>query len=261
MSARFPGGRSWIGVGVYTMSVATSHSGETADIETSSEGYAARFRGAVGEWLLGVQERAVMKALARCEVQSVLDVGGGHGQTAGSLSRRGYAVKVAGSDQSCAARLSPLIASGKCTFVSGDLLNLPFPNENFDAVVSLRFISHCDQWQRLVSELTRLARKVVVIDYPVRRKGTLLELILFPIKKFAEGNTRRYRLYDNEELAAEFRKCGFELQERVRQFALPMVVHRLLRSPTISRFIEGGLRRLGVTDAIGSPIIASFVRR
>ena len=54
---------------------------EQPDVETSSDGYAARFAGPAGRYMLGVQEAAVRSMLADLPPgASVLDVGGGHGQ-------------------------------------------------------------------------------------------------------------------------------------------------------------------------------------
>ena len=62
---------------------------ETADIETSNDDYATRFCGKVGAWMLGMQERGVLKLLAAAVPRgaAVLDVGGGHGQLAEPLCR------------------------------------------------------------------------------------------------------------------------------------------------------------------------------
>ena len=55
---------------------------ETADIETSSDGYAARFAGPVGEWMLEIQETITVALLPKTPSATILDVGGGHGQLA-----------------------------------------------------------------------------------------------------------------------------------------------------------------------------------
>ena len=52
---------------------------ETADVETSSEDYARRFSGRVGEYFLEVQARAALDLLVPWPGARVLDVGGGHG--------------------------------------------------------------------------------------------------------------------------------------------------------------------------------------
>ena len=65
--------------------VSTGDFSETADIETSSDDYAARFAGEIGAWLLKVQEEATLRMLAAYPNAKILDVGGGHGQLTGAL--------------------------------------------------------------------------------------------------------------------------------------------------------------------------------
>ena len=66
---------------------------ETADIETSSDEYASRFSGEIGEWFLKVQEDATLGILAPFTQAKILDVGGGHGQLTGALIENNYSFK------------------------------------------------------------------------------------------------------------------------------------------------------------------------
>lgn len=61
---------------------------ETADIETSSDDYASRFAGATGAWMLDVQRDATIRLMGD-DTDSILDVGGGHGQLARPLCETG----------------------------------------------------------------------------------------------------------------------------------------------------------------------------
>src|SRR5688500_12863700 len=77
---------------------------EDADISTSSDDYARRLAGPVGEWLLGMQTRVTLDLIQGLpRGAAVLDVGGGHAQPATPLIDAGYAVTVVGSDLSCGA--------------------------------------------------------------------------------------------------------------------------------------------------------------
>ena len=78
---------------------------DQADADTATDAYASRFSGPVGEWFLEVQRRIVLDLLAPWPHASVLDLGGGHAQIAGSLVEAGYRVMVAGSRETCRARL------------------------------------------------------------------------------------------------------------------------------------------------------------
>src|SRR5512138_1446494 len=149
------------------------------DIDSSTEDYARRFAGPTGSWFLEVQERAALSLLQPWPGATVLDVGGGHGQLAGPLARRGYRVTVMGSDESCSTRIADLVQTGLVRFTTGDLLRLPFPDRSFDLVVSFRILGHVPAWPELVAELTRVADKAVLLDFASTRSVNFLAPLLF----------------------------------------------------------------------------------
>src|SRR5665811_155678 len=99
---------------------------ETADVETASDGYAARFEGATGVWMLRRQEEIVRRFLKPFPGATVLDDGGGHNQLAAPLCRAGYVVTVLGSAPVCGRRLAPEVSAGRIRFDVGDLVALPY---------------------------------------------------------------------------------------------------------------------------------------
>lgn len=233
---------------------------ETADIETSSENYARRFSGKVGAWFLDVQNAATLKALAPYPGATVLDVGGGHAQTAGLLADQGYQVTVLGSAEICKTRLQPLIDSQRCVFQVGDILNLPYPDRHFDVVISYRLLPHVTRWQPFLAELTRVARKAVMVDYPEVRSINAITPYLFGLKKRLEGNTRTYTCFRLADLRPVFEENGFAYAEHHKEFFLPMVLHRKLKAPGLSAVLEKGSQLLGLTGLLGSPVIIKLVR-
>ena len=210
-------------------------SGEHADIETSSDGYAARFAGAAGTWLLRVQERIVLAWLRCWPGASVLDVGGGHGQLALPLAREGFKVTVLGSDAICIKRIAPEVQVGRMRFVAGDLVALPFP----DVVVSIRLLPHCEAWPKLIAEMCRVARQAVIVDYPTDQSLNFFSSVLFGAKKKIEKNTRPFMLFRHCVVAVEFARHGFAVAARKGEFFLPMVLHRMMRCPAVSAALEG----------------------
>lgn len=235
---------------------------ETADIETSNDDYATRFKGAVGAWLLAMQERGAMDLLRGLQSGSrVLDVGGGHAQLAGPLCGAGYTVTVLGSAASCRQRLEPLIATGAdCRFVVGNVIELPYKDRTFDAVVCFRLLTHCGAWEQLVSELCRVSRGPVVVDYPTGQSLNAVAPALFEAKKKVERNTRTWRLFRHAEVRDAFAAAGFAESGRFGQFFLPMVIHRALRCRPLSAFMEGACRLLGLTRKWGTPVIVRMDR-
>ena len=229
---------------------------ETADIETSNDDYATRFRGAVGAWLLAVQERGTLRLLRDLPPgASLLDVGGGHAQLAGPLCREGYQVTVLGSAESCRHRLELVLEQGRCSFQVGNVVALPFDDASFDAVVCFRLLTHCAQWETLVRELCRVSRGPVVVDYPTSQSLNAVAPALFEAKKKVEKNTRTWRLFRHNEVRGAFSSAAYAETARFGQFFLPMVLHRALRCRPLSSAMECLCRFLGLSRLCGSPVI------
>jgi 2-polyprenyl-3-methyl-5-hydroxy-6-metoxy-1,4-benzoquinol methylase len=235
---------------------------ETADIETSNDDYATRFRGATGAWMLEVQERAVSKLLgARVERgATVLDVGGGHGQLAHPLADAGYQVTVIGSAPSCRHRIADLVDAGRCSFEVGNVVALPYPDKSFDAVVAVRMLTHCSVWPTLVKEMCRVSRGPVITDYPTSQSLNAIAPMLFDAKKKFEKNTRTWTLFRHRQVREAFAAAGFRPTGRVGQFFLPMVVHRALKCKPLSAFLEGVCRLLGLSRLWGTPVVGRWER-
>ena len=232
---------------------------ETADIETSSGDYAARFVGPTGAWMLGIQEAIVLDLLPAGRPATLLDVGGGHGQLALPLCRAGFPVTVVASAEACRRRIAPLVDDGQCRFVVGNLIELPFSDRSFDVVLCFRLVTHCARWPLLIRELCRVARRAVILDYPTGQSLNRLAPQLFGAKKKLEGNTRTFRLFRHAELETEFRKHGFRSGRRTGQFCLPMVLHRMLKCRPLSAGLEALFRGAGLTRRWGSPVIAEMI--
>lgn len=228
---------------------------ETADIETSSDDYATRFSGAIGAWMLDVQARITLGLLAPTGAKTVLDVGGGHGQLAQPLIDAGYAVTVLGSDESCSNRIAPMVSSGVLNFQTGNVIALPFADQSFDAVISFRLLPHCEQWKMLIKEMGRVARLAVVADYPTTQSLNAIAPLFFGAKKKMEGNTRTWRAFSHAEVRGALESQGYRITARRGQFFWPMVLHRMLKTPMLSRVLEGLAGGLGLRSRWGSPVI------
>lgn len=234
---------------------------ETADIETSNDDYATRFAGATGAWMLALQARLTRRLLASVPQRgTLLDVGGGHGQLAAPLADDGWRVTVLGSAASCRHRIANLADAGRCEFVVGNVVALPFGDRSFDTVICFRLLTHCERWPQLVGELCRVSRGPVVLDYPTSQSVNAIAPALFAAKKKIERNTRTWRLFRHREVAEAFAAAGRRIAARRKQFALPMVLHRALRCAPLSAALEGCCRAVGLTALAGSPVIVRAER-
>jgi 2-polyprenyl-3-methyl-5-hydroxy-6-metoxy-1,4-benzoquinol methylase len=233
---------------------------ESADVETSSDAYALRFSGPVGAWFLDVQAAITLALLAGWPGAKVLDVGGGHGQLTGPLVDAGYRVTVFGSDPACVHRVRRWVDSGKAAFRSGDLLALPFADRGFDAVVSYRLLPHIENVDGLVAELSRVAGRGVVVDYPTKRSVNAAADALFAAKKRVEGDTRPFRVFRDEEIDEAFIAAGLRKTARRPEFLFPMALHRGLGFRGFSRGLEVIASASTLTSVWGSPVIARYER-
>jgi len=191
---------------------------------------------------------------------TVLDVGGGHGQLTPFLADAGYDVTVAGSSDACFSRLIKRYEN-RVKYVTSDLLNLPFADQSYDLIISVRLISHIQSWERLIREFCRVAKHSIIIDYPSTVGMNALTPLLFNLKKRIEKNTRTYTSFSRSELAREFHKHAFYITKTHAQFFLPMVVHRALGGPRYLQLLEKVFAKVRLTQAFGSPILLRADRK
>lgn len=233
---------------------------DSADIVTSSDEYAKRFAGKTGEWFLTVQSDIVISMLKNLKCKTILEVGGGHGQLTGPLCKAGFETTVLGSSDACSKRIERFLRKNKCNFKTGSAVNIPFPDKSFDTVICIRFLSHAIHWQKMIEELCRVAKHAVILDYPPVKSFNLFAPTLFSMKKKIEGDTRKYRVFTEKELYEEFTKNDFIPENTMKEFFLPMVLHRVMKSRHVSAFFESVFKRLFITGFYGSPAIMLAIR-
>ncbi len=230
------------------------------DVFTASDGYASRFAGETGEWLLSVQEKTIL-SLLKDKIQAgseMLDVGGAHGQLIPVARALNLRLKIAASHQDAVSFLSKRTNQAIHADVTEDLFNLPYRDNSYKLVSSVRLISHIDPWQKHLEEICRVSSEYVLIDYPPLVSSNLLNTLLFPLKKKMEGNTRTFTIFKHSEIDAEFKRNGYQLVARKGQFFWPMVVHRKIKSVRLSNILEFPASFLGLQKIFGNPVIALY---
>lgn len=243
-----------------TQSITSSDfDGGKHDVHTASEMYRSRFAGEVGKYFLERQAQVVNDLLDKASVapRRVLEVGGGHGHLTEDLLKRGYEVVVHGSEEVCFTRLYELREKypEKLSFVVGPLLALPFEDKSFDAVISIRLISHVEDTHRFVSELARVAKHQVLVDFAPVGSFNLLYPLMFMIKQNIEGSTRTFLRHKASEIRSLFRESNFRVAHMEREFFFPMVLHRAMKRVGFSRFIERLACSSKLTSVLGSPVL------
>ena len=234
---------------------------ENADVETASDGYARRFDSPTGRWMLERQLEITRAILSDLPHATVLDVGGGHGQIAPRLQSDGHPMTVLVSRTDAVnAALRPSVDDGSVDLAVGDLANPPSGPKSFDVVLSYRLVAHANDLPRLIGGLTSTARLAVVVDYATSRSFNAVAEPMFGAKKRVEANTRPFAVHRDWDIVNLFEDNGFTLKARRPQFFWPMALHRALKSPNLSRFIEAPAAITGLRALLGSPVIARFDR-
>ena len=206
------------------------------DIHSSSDEYAKRFSGEFGEFALGVQGKLTLTILQNHDdIKTILDVGGGHGQLMPFIKDKGYDITIYGSHECCKKRVEEYLDDNKVKFEVGSLINLPYPDRSFDAVICYRQICHLEKWKECLSELTRVSKKIVIIDYPTYRSFNILNKVLFKLKK--------------------------KVEKKLPEYFLPLVFYRIIKKKGVCNLIENIFSLMGLRKAFGSPIIREGVRK
>lgn len=233
---------------------------EMTDVGTSSEHDTWRFSRQVGAWFLKVQEEATLRMLAPYPGTTILDVSGGYELLTGALIENNFDLTILGTDEERKAHILSYLETHRCTFEVGDLLHLPFPDQSFGVAVSFQLLPHVNHWQRYISELTRVAEKAVLIDFPEVRSLDYSMRQLFQRKKRMEGNSRPYTYFRQEQVLEVFRENDFIQADHFAKFFLPVGFHHMMQLPKLSQLLESLYRRTGLTDSFGSPIIIKVIR-
>jgi len=136
-----------------------------------------RFAGPIGELIAGTQARVVANMVGRIKDRIILDVGTGTGRAALMLARGGAHVTAvdASPEMLAVARQRATDQVVSVTFLQGDAHALEFADRSFDAVVALRLLMHTPKWRRCVSEMCRVAERLVIVDYPSATSVAVLE--------------------------------------------------------------------------------------
>ena len=162
---------------------------------------------AEGFWNLDYFERIILPLLALPRGARVVDVGAGNGALTFLLARLRPDIDVTGVD------VTPeLVAAGNeearnrnlsaVRFVTGDALQLDFPDSSFDAAVCQTLLVHLAKPERAVSEMARVLRPggtfmgaefhILTIDWPVESAAPVSGTIA-QSARYADLLVRGYR--------------------------------------------------------------------
>ena len=227
-----------------------------ADPSTARTFDERRFGGPIGAIVATSQARVLSDFVGDARDRRILDVGTGTGRAALQLARdKAVVTAVDASDPMLTIARQRAAEEGlSAQFLLGDAHALDFPDRQFDAVVCLRVLMHTPRWRDCVSELCRVADRLVVVDYPSISSFALLESLVRRATYAVGLRTEPYRVLSYQSVAKAFAAHGFRVRSVHRQFVLPIALHKAIGSTHFTVRSEALLDRLGLLERFGSPV-------
>ncbi|HEY7443791.1 MAG TPA: class I SAM-dependent methyltransferase [Vicinamibacterales bacterium] len=215
-----------------------------------------RFGGPIGSLLLEEQERVLREAFGDVSGRPVIDVGTGTGRAALALARWGAQVTAidASAQMLVAARSRATVAGLSVRFERQDAHALSFATQVFDHAVSLRLLMHAPDWKRCLEELCRVTRHRIVFDFPALASAAAVQAVTRRLTQAAGRQVEAYRVLSFRTVRREVERHGFRILTVHRQFVLPVALHKLVGSRTVTLTIERGLAAAGLLRIAGSPV-------
>ena len=227
-----------------------------ADTDVAEGFDALRFGGPIGELVADEEARVITAFVGDVAGAAVLDVGTGTARAALEIARRG--ARVTGVDYSREMlRVGQARVAGAASAVGllrGDARHLPFGDRRFDVTVSVRLLMHMPDWRGTLTELCRVTRRRLVIDYPARRSAAAIQSAARRVLHAAGRSTEPYRVFGDGAIDAVCRAAGFRVRDRHRHFVLPIALHKAVSARGFTSTSEGVLRSVGLTSLMGSPV-------
>jgi ubiquinone/menaquinone biosynthesis C-methylase UbiE len=215
-----------------------------------------RFGGPIGEYVAATQARVLANMVGRIKDRPIIDVGTGTGRAAILMARGGARVTAVDASEQML-EMARRRASDEGLFVKfmrGDAHALQFQAREFDVAICLRVLMHAPDWQRCLSELCRVADRLVIFDYPSARSVAVLESASRRVAHTLGADTEAYRALSDRAIRRALKASNFQVRSVHRQFVMPIQVHRLIGSRRFTIWSEDVLDRLGLLKLFGSPV-------
>ena len=215
-----------------------------------------RFAGPIGRMVAGEQARVLANMIGRIHERTILDVGTGTGRAALMLARGGaHVTAIDASEQMLeVARKRAVEQMVEVHFIRGDAHALDFKDRAFDVAVCLRVLMHAPDWGRCLSELCRVADRLVVFDYPSATSAAVVESMARRVFHAVGGRTEAYRVLTRRTIERALDRSRFRVRSVHRQFVLPIQLHKIIGSRGFTTRSEDFLDQAGLLRLFGSPV-------
>ena len=215
-----------------------------------------RFGGPIGEYVAGSQARVLANMVGRIKDRSIVDVGTGTGRAAILMARGGARVTAVDASEEMLEVAKERAAAErlKIRFVRGDAHALQFADREFDVAICLRVLMHAPDWRRCVTELCRVAERLVIFDYPAALSVALVESLSRRLVHTLGARTEAYRVFSDRAIRQALAESNFRVRSVHRQFVMPIQLHRAIGSRKFTIWSEEVLDRVGLLKRFGSPV-------
>jgi ubiquinone/menaquinone biosynthesis C-methylase UbiE len=211
-----------------------------------------RYGGPAGQWLLA--RETVLYACLVPPCATLLDLGTGTGKLLHGL--REAATRRVGVDASLPMLRAARARVPDAWFVVADAHRLPFKPAGFEWVVSSRVLLHVRCWPAVAGEICSVAATGVVLDVPTITSFAPLEAVVRRVLRLPQT----YRCFRLAHLRRVFDQHGFCQDASRKDAFFPYRLHRTLKNPTVSAWLEGAALALRLTKLWGNPAILRFRR-
>lgn len=166
----------------------------------------------IQQYLINNFYNELLRMVKPLKAKTILDVGCGEGITLQKLIQNKIGEKLEGIDNFETALLIGRKKYPSIKFKKGDIYNLPYDDNSFDALICTEVLEHLDHPEKAIQELKRVSKKYIILSVPnepffimanfirgkyLRRFGNHPEHInhwtTFSFKKFLKSNGLRIR--------------------------------------------------------------------
>ncbi len=224
---------------------------------------AMRFGGSFGRYIAEHQLSFVLKHIDNPSGSRILDLGAGTGRTALPLSRLGASVLAADASE----KMLSIIQEK--SFLQGiplelaqiDAHTLPFPDRSFDTVITFRLIMHVVNWRQTLSEICRVSRNTVILDFPPKCGLAGFAPIVHHLVRPFRKNHQSYRVFNISDITSALYAEDYVVTAMDKHLVLPFGLHRFVNSSGFTAVSESVLAKAGFRDLFGAPVTVIARRR
>jgi hypothetical protein len=94
----------------------------------------------------------------------------------------------------------------------------------------------------------------VVFDYPSLYSAAAIQALVRRVTHRLNPAVEAYRVFSARAVSRVLSEAGFRVTGEHRQFVLPIALHKRVGSEQWTRRVEGGMTRVGLMRAFGSPV-------